>query len=107
MKRYHCSKCGASLDVKPIALKQYATILHIVQFHTCLETPLTVDQMHLDPKYAPVVPNLDDQKFVQNLEQLNRGTISSNDLRDRREGVRDDATPEGISAYLRQLKETS
>jgi hypothetical protein len=99
-----------SLTITPVAVKQYGAIIYVVQYHACLEKPLTIEEMHLEPRFVPVPTEPGDNEFVQNLNNLNRSPIPSADLKDRRDsafvkGDKDSSAPPGISRYLSQFKE--
>ena len=86
-RRFYCAECGKLLTVTRKAPPKYATIIDIVEVHKCSKEPIEFDLQPVDTPFKPVK---DKQKFVQKLNDLNSiskssiGSISTEDLRDRR-----------------------
>lgn len=88
MKIVYCSNCGTRLQIYRKAMPKFATIIDIVEHHTCPDEPVEFD---LKPAEVPPFVQMDG-KFVQKLNDLNPlqkvrsivGEVDSNDLRDRR-----------------------
>jgi len=67
MKVVYCAKCGARLNIARKALPYYATIIDIVESHTCTET---IAELDLTPVSIPVFNYDSNDKFVQKITDL-------------------------------------
>lgn len=67
MKHVYCAECGTKLEVTRKALPKYSTIIDIVPWHQCLDTPIEFD-LSVNP--IPIEPKMPDGKFVRNLNKL-------------------------------------
>ena len=78
-KFVYCSNCGTKSIIIRKAIVGYGRIINLVDPHECLEEPIELD---LTPTEIP--REASDQKFVQKLNELERPSVSTMDLRDRR-----------------------
>jgi hypothetical protein len=109
MKIVYCSNCGMRLQIYRKALPKYATIIDLVEHHTCPDEPVEFD---LSPAEVPTFVQMDG-KFVQKLNNLNPlqkvrsivGEIDSNDLRDRRFEVDEKVKSSAPSILQTMLKD--
>lgn len=86
MKVVYCSNCGTKLHVTRKALKKYAKIIDVVEYHECPAEPVELD---LEPVDVPLFMSTEGKdKFVKKMNDLSPtsmlGALGTNALRDRR-----------------------
>lgn len=88
MKNLYCSQCHLPLKMYRKAMPKYATIVELVEPHTCLDVPAEFNFKPAEPiKYEDLEHKQDRVKFDQKLMDLKPkgfGSVSTADLRDRR-----------------------
>ena len=82
MKQFYCSQCHKELTVTRRALPKYATIVELVDPHTCLEVPV---EFNFKPAEVPTKAKETDKQYLDNtFGPKGFGSVSTADLRDRR-----------------------
>lgn len=107
MKTVYCSNCGTRLTISRKAMPKYGTIIDLVQYHNCPDSPVEFDLTPLPPQ--AIIPEAKG-KFADKLNSMDpRGSVSTAELRDQRkiEHVRTDivssTAPGGVLTNMKNL----
>ena len=73
MKVVYCAKCGMKLKLYRKALPAYSTVITIIEPHVCAEELIEFDLTPIQS--TPLNEKNKDNKFVQNLNDLNSGGL--------------------------------
>jgi hypothetical protein len=106
MKVVYCANCGTALPIKRKAMPKYGMIVDLVQHHTCTEDA----QFNFTPNPVPAYVDKTKEKFVQILNELQPPSLTTEDLRDRREAAFvksdiDSTAPVGVLDQMKGMKE--
>jgi hypothetical protein len=118
MRFVYCSECGKKIEVMRKALPKFGAIIDIIEPHECSEEPIELDLKQT------AIPTFDTSpkkgKFVQKLNDLSPskvnqgivGSISSEDLRDRRfeseeKKVEKSTAPKSVLEMIKEFDNTS
>ena len=104
-KNLYCSQCHLELKMTRKALPKYATIVELVEPHTCLEIPV---EFNFNPAEVPIWKlGIDaDRPIIPK----GFGSVSTADLRDRRFEPKSDVkstAPESIRSMIDHMVNTN